>query len=372
MICPVCERDFPVDGLIPIKIGSKEYRFCEFDLIKVQTFIDGSINGSVINIAWGAGRLCWSSWNSLRDYLRKYNIKEILEFGTGLSSELFLNEGLDLISCDIMKEHIAVFKKHLGYRQATFIPYSDDKTLPDIEAMYPGRKWDFVFVDGPQERSKEVQLAMKLSNKFIYLHDPNLGEQSFFPNEAWVPVNGRDDKLFHKVIPSHHAQMLQVLKERFGDKEICGVEIGTMYGCLTKAILNEMPNVVKLFTIDPWKHDPKSEFEAALPQEDLDTRKIQAHQVLFPYGTRVEILAMGSDEAAEILKGKKFDFVWIDGDHTGPQVERDLDNYDPMVKPGGLIGGHDLRFWTPLTAVVEGKYGTSLYRGGDWTWWVYK
>ena len=371
MICPVCERDLPEDSLIDVKVGNKSYKFCGFDALKVETFLVGSINGSVINIAWGAGRLCWSSWNGIRDTLRKYEIKEVLEFGTGLSSELFLNEGLGLISCDILKEHIAVFQKHMGYKHATFLPYSEDGELPDIEALYPGRKWDFVFVDGPQERSREVKLAMRLANKFIYLHDPNLGEQHFFPNEEWVPVSGKDDKLFHKVIGSHHEQVIQVLRERFGDTEISGVEIGTAHGCLTKRLLAEFPNL-KLVTIDPWKHDDTSEFEAHLPQSELDTRKIHAHRVLEPYKDRVKILAMGSDEAAGWLAAQKFDFVWIDGDHTGPQVARDLEHYDPLVKSGGLIGGHDLRRGTPLTAIVEAKYGTSLNRGGDWTWWVNK
>lgn len=371
MLCPICERDLPEDSLIPVKVGNEEFRLCGFDMTKVQTFIDGSIKGSVINIAWGAGRLCWSSWASIRETIRKNNIKEVLEFGTGLSSELFLNEGLELISCDILREHIKIFQKHQGYKQATFIPYPESGELPDIEALYPGRKWRFIFVDGPQERSREVQLAMRLSTEFIYLHDPNMGEQTFFPDEGWAPVSGRDDKLFHRVTRGHHEQMLEVLQARFGDKDISGVEIGTAYGCLTKRILAARSGT-RLITIDPWKHDPKNEFESARPQADLDTCKIHAYLALEPYASRVEILAMVSDEAFELLKNRQFDFVWIDGDHTGEQVARDLEHYDPLVKPGGLIGGHDLRRGTPLTAIIEAKYGTALMRGGDYTWWVEK
>jgi predicted O-methyltransferase YrrM len=372
MKCPVCEIDYGENCLIPVRVGNEEWRMCEFDATKVRTFIDGSVQGSVINIAWGAGRLCWSSWNSLRDIIRKNGITEILEFGTGLSSELFLNEGLSLISCDILPDHIRIFQKHQGYKAATFIPYPNNgNDLPDIEALYPGRQWDFVFVDGPQERSREVQLAMRLSRKFIYLHDPNMGEQHFFPNEFWVPVNHRDDKLFKKVTGSHHGQVLELLQERFGDREISGVEIGTAYGCLTKRILAERPGT-SLVTIDPWKHDPTNEFESARPQQHLDECKEHAYLALAPYPDRVEIMAVGSDIAWELLKGRKFDFVWIDGDHTGPQVARDLDHYDPLVKPGGLIGGHDLRRGTPLTAIVEERYGSALNRGGDCTWWVYK
>lgn len=372
MICPICERDFGEDGLIPVVFPDKTFRLCEFDYLKIRTFLDGSINGSVINIAWGAGRLDWSSWAWLRQFIIENNIKEVLEFGAGLSSELFLSLGVDLVSTDILPHHIAILKKHLGYKHATFLPYGPDDSLPDIEAMFPGRKWDFVFVDGPQERSREVRLAMKLSRKWIYLHDPNMGEQSFFPNEEWIRDKGPEDKLFRKVTGQHHAQMIEVLRARFGDREITGVEIGTAYGCLTKAILGRMPSVVKLVTIDPYRHDDKNEFEASRPQEHLDECREFAAKALAPYQERVQRLVMGSDEAAEVLKGKQFDFVWIDGDHTGAQVVRDLDNYDPMVKPGGLIGGHDLRFFTPLTDAVYAKYGQKVNRGGDYTWWVLK
>jgi predicted O-methyltransferase YrrM len=372
MICPICEREFGEDGLIPVVFPDKTFRLCEFDYLKLRTFLDGSVVGSVINIAWGAGRIDWSSWFWLRDFLLKNDIHEVMEFGAGLSSELFIALGMKLTSCDLLREHIAVLKKHQGYKHVDFIAYGEDGSLPDIEALYPGKKWDFVFVDGPQERSKEVRLAMKLARKWIYLHDPNLGEQSFFPNESWIRDNGPEDKLFRKVIGQHHQQMIAVLRERFGDREITGVEIGTAYGCLTKAILREIPNVARLITIDPYRHDDKSEFEAHRPQSELEDCKEFAGKALVPYASRVERLIMGSDEAAEILKSQQFDFVWIDGDHTGAQVARDLEHYDPMVKPGGLIGGHDLRFFTPLTDIVMAKYGQKVNRGGDYTWWVYK
>ena len=197
MKCPICQRDLENKVSFPVTLGDRKLEVCEFDFLKIQSFIDGSINGSVINILWGAGRIGWSDWYYLRGFLRENNIKEVLEFGSGLSSELFIIEGMDLVSCDILKHHIFGFQKHLAYASAVFIPYPDDKTLPDLEARFPGRKWDFVFVDGPQERSKEVRLAMKLSKKFIFLHDPLFGEQSFFPNEEWNQVNS---KLFCKAI----------------------------------------------------------------------------------------------------------------------------------------------------------------------------
>jgi hypothetical protein len=41
------------------------------------------------------------------------------------------------------------------------------------------------------------------------------------------------------------------------------------------------------------------------------------------------------------LVGKEFDFVYIDGLHTYDGVKTDIQNYLPLVKKGGVIGGHD-------------------------------
>jgi len=37
-----------------------------------------------------------------------------------------------------------------------------------------------------------------------------------------------------------------------------------------------------------------------------------------------------------------YDFLFIDGDHSYEGCKADWDNYSPMVRPGGLIGFHDV------------------------------
>jgi len=197
MFCEICGKKAAEEK--KVCLCNKQYTLCGWCQMRVMQYIDGNITHSIINIYWGAGHICWSSWNSLRDIIRKYDIKEVLEMGIGLSSELFVNEGLELIGIDLWKEHVELYQKHLGLKsKAKFYWYPDSQHLPDFDKLYPGRKWDFVFVDGPQVRGDEVRLAMKLSNKFIYLHDPNMGEQGFFPNDEWKLVD-KHDKLFEKI-----------------------------------------------------------------------------------------------------------------------------------------------------------------------------
>ena len=65
-------------------------------------------------------------------------------------------------------------------------------------------------------------------------------------------------------------------------------------------------------------------------------------------------------EVLNLLQGSKLDFLFIDGDHTYEGVKRDFALYSPLVKPGGLIGFHDIlprkdvlgievdRFWNEI------------------------
>jgi predicted O-methyltransferase YrrM len=43
-----------------------------------------------------------------------------------------------------------------------------------------------------------------------------------------------------------------------------------------------------------------------------------------------------------ILKGRKLDFLFIDGDHTYEGVKRDFQMYSPLISKNGLIAFHDI------------------------------
>jgi cephalosporin hydroxylase len=44
----------------------------------------------------------------------------------------------------------------------------------------------------------------------------------------------------------------------------------------------------------------------------------------------------------EILKGRKVDFLFIDGDHSYEGVKKDFEMYSPLVRKGGIIAFHDI------------------------------
>jgi len=54
------------------------------------------------------------------------------------------------------------------------------------------------------------------------------------------------------------------------------------------------------------------------------------------------------ERVREALKGEQVDFLFIDGDHTEQGVTQDYLDYKEFVRPGGLIGFHDILENQPL------------------------
>jgi len=200
MKCMICNVE---EACEHFTVGGREFHLCGFDALKVATFAHNSVHHGVININWGSGRIDYGSWTTIRNALRKYGIKEVLEIGFGLSTELFVNEGMKVTGFDVYEQHVNVTKQlstianeaTLHYYPETQIGITEPST-GFVRAVYPNRKWDFVFVDGPHVRTNEVREAMEVSNRFIYLHDPNLGEETFFPNQQWREIG---HKLYERI-----------------------------------------------------------------------------------------------------------------------------------------------------------------------------
>ena len=193
--CDVCGRDI-IGTVNRALVDGKNYSLCEWDGRRVRDMIEGVRGNVIMNIFWGAGHVNWTCWNTIRDIIRKNGITEVLELGIGLSTELFVNEGLKVVGFDACAEHVELYQKLLSLKNDAELHYYPEKAEPPpVELLYPGRTWDFVFVDGPQERSREVGVAMRVSSRFIYLHDPNMGEQGFFPNDDWQGI-GTEPRLF--------------------------------------------------------------------------------------------------------------------------------------------------------------------------------
>ena len=88
---------------------------------------------------------------------------------------------------------------------------------------------------------------------------------------------------------------------------------------------------------------------------------------------RAKLMVNTSLEAASVLEKESLDFVFIDGDHSYRAVKDDLAAWEPLVKRGGLVAGHDFGSIDDVVwAVCEYRGLQKLRLGHDWVWFWQK
>jgi predicted O-methyltransferase YrrM len=130
--------------------------------------------------------------------------------------------------------------------------------------------------------------------------------------------------------------LLDLIKELGDNSNKRMIEIGSFVGESTVLFAQSFKEVI---AIDPFLEgyddkDPTSylfEFDNVY-QTYLDRITVYSN---------IQTIVDTSDNAVKELVGKQFDFVYIDGLHTYEGVKTDIVNYLPLVKTGGVIGGHD-------------------------------
>jgi SAM-dependent methyltransferase len=132
--------------------------------------------------------------------------------------------------------------------------------------------------------------------------------------------------------------ILQVLRK---DMHIKGLEIGCDVGHSTLTFLKNTTS------LDLWGIDPYEGYVdwngVHLDNENRQACKKEMLRRIGNHSGRFTLVEKPSDDAVNDFEDDFFDFVFIDGDHSYEQVIKDIRNYYPKLKPGGLFCGHDLQ-----------------------------
>lgn len=123
--------------------------------------------------------------------------------------------------------------------------------------------------------------------------------------------------------------------------EIKGIEIGVQYGNNSIMLMQECPNITKLYGIDPYI--AYQDWNAPVTQETQDqTYGIVRENLKQLVDDRYELIRAFSRDVNNRFEDGAYDFIFIDGDHSGLGVLTDLICYEPKVRKGGIISGHDV------------------------------
>jgi hypothetical protein len=125
--------------------------------------------------------------------------------------------------------------------------------------------------------------------------------------------------------------------------------------------------------VDHWQGVPGDPLQAGIYPDIKKSEKL-FHKRLRPWirSGRVTVLKMDSmagAKAAFKTEGRTFDLVFLDADHSYEGVRGDIWAWRQVVKPGGILAGHDLN-WPGVRQAVDEAFGTGWKTGaGGWAWW---
>ena len=134
----------------------------------------------------------------------------------------------------------------------------------------------------------------------------------------------------------------------FGDylnslnRKSLAVEVGVHQGEYLFAMVNYCKQV-KWFGVDPYSvYKSFSDRFVMPPQEEWNSLYTNIMQKLSTHPDRHRIKLIRKKSADALIDTPNdLDFVYIDGDHTYEAVAEDIKLWEPKVRLGGIIGGHD-------------------------------
>ena len=119
-----------------------------------------------------------------------------------------------------------------------------------------------------------------------------------------------------------------------------GAEIGVWKGDLSKVLLGQFPNR-RLIMVDAWDSIPSSNGMMGCVLSDMIAAEAQAREMTVPFGDRAIVIKASSMEASEEVPNCSLDYVFIDANHSYESVLQDLIAWEPKLRDGGLLSGHD-------------------------------
>jgi len=103
-------------------------------------------------------------WLAIQVVLKRESIRSVLEFGAGVSTKLFAEEGLEVVSFETRQKWVDDVQAECP--AATLVKWNN----VDFPTIWLKRRFDLAFVDGQSPRDGQALVAKLLSNRVIF-HD---------------------------------------------------------------------------------------------------------------------------------------------------------------------------------------------------------
>lgn len=143
-----------------------------------------------------------------------------------------------------------------------------------------------------------------------------------------------------KIHPTYrHRRIWQPYMEKYNVQRLC--ELGVFEGKNFELLIAHSPT--EAVAVDAWLDDGVvARNDSGYAQEKLDAmhKTFAASVADKPF---VKLYREYTFEAVKRFPDNWFDFVYVDADHSYEGCLRDLTDWWPKVKPGGVLAGDDYR-----------------------------
>jgi hypothetical protein len=103
-------------------------------------------------------------WKAIEDVLDRESIRSVIEFGAGVSTKLFFERGVDLVSFETRMQWIETVSKECP--GVICVHWNN----ADFPTRFLKRRFDLAFVDGQDPRDSQAIVSRLVSNRIIF-HD---------------------------------------------------------------------------------------------------------------------------------------------------------------------------------------------------------
>lgn len=131
-----------------------------------------------------------------------------------------------------------------------------------------------------------------------------------------------------------------------------GAEVGVKEGENLFFIMEHCPEL-KMIGVDAWEQQLSEEDGEDYRSWNMGSMYEGVLKNAERYGERLTIMKKFSVDAAKHIEDKSLDFVFIDAQHTYDSLKADIQAWEPKLREGGFMLGHDIHFPGVLKAVKE-------------------
>lgn len=129
------------------------------------------------------------------------------------------------------------------------------------------------------------------------------------------------------------------------------VEIGVELGMFSEEILVACKEAI-VYLIDPWTYQMNYKDPCNVKQMLQEEKYQKTLNRIARFSDRTVVIRDYSEPASREFQDNSLDLVYLDGDHSMTSVVRDIANWWPKVRPGGILSGHDYVPGNPDTVGV--------------------